>query len=208
MNMIPSLAKTSLRRLRHNQEIFKSAMAMNHEHGHIALNDNNNNYNCNYNNHHLFLARAFMVSTPSLYANTGGVEYSTNNNDMSMLKATTVLCVRKQGQVVIMADGQMTLGSEVVKNNVKKVRRIGDDVIGGFAGATTDAFTLFERLEQRLEEHPGQLTRAAVELAKAWRTDRYLRRLNVCITQRETTNIIDQTVRCRIMAHVISSHGI
>lgn len=97
--------------------------------------------------------------------------------------ATTVLCVRKQGEVVIMADGQMTMGSEVVKNNIRKVRRIGENVIGGFAGATTDAFTLFERLEQRLEEHPGQLTRAAVDLAKAWRTDRYLRRLNVCEIQ-------------------------
>ena len=97
------------------------------------------------------------------------------------LRATTVLCVRKAGEVVIMADGQMTLGSEVMKTNVRKLRRMGTGdavVIGGFAGATTDAFTLFERLEQRLEAHPGQLMRAAVDLAKAWRTDRYLRRLN------------------------------
>ena len=93
---------------------------------------------------------------------------------------TTVLCVRKGDEVVVMADGQVTMGAEVVKPNVRKVRRIGagGNVIGGFAGATADAFTLFERLETKLEEHPGQLTRAAVELAKAWRTDKYLRRLD------------------------------
>jgi ATP-dependent HslUV protease, peptidase subunit HslV len=76
-----------------------------------------------------------------------------------------------------MADGQVTLGSQVIKPNVKKVRRLSGGVVGGFAGATADAFTLFERLEMKLEEHPGQLTRAAVELAKAWRNDKYLRRL-------------------------------
>jgi ATP-dependent HslUV protease subunit HslV len=93
------------------------------------------------------------------------------------VKATTVLCVRKDGQVVLMADGQVTMGSEIVKPNVKKVRVIQPGVIGGFAGATADAFTLFERLENKLEEHPGQLMRAAVELAKAWRTDKFLRKL-------------------------------
>lgn len=92
--------------------------------------------------------------------------------------ATTVLCIRKDGEVVIMADGQVTLGSQVVKPNVNKLRRVNDSVIGGFAGATTDAITLFERLESRLEAHPGQLKRAAVELSKAWRTDKYLRRLD------------------------------
>ncbi|KAH7429541.1 hypothetical protein KP509_09G055100 [Ceratopteris richardii] len=91
---------------------------------------------------------------------------------------TTVLCVRKGPTVVIIADGQVTLGSQVVKPNVRKVRRIGDNVIGGFAGATADALTLFERLENRLEDHSGQLTRAAVELAKQWRTDKFLRRLD------------------------------
>ena len=85
--------------------------------------------------------------------------------------------MRKDDEVVLMADGQVTLGSHVVKPNVKKVRRLQAGVIGGFAGATADAFTLFERLEMKLEEHPGQLTRAAVELAKAWRNDKYLRRL-------------------------------
>ena len=91
---------------------------------------------------------------------------------------TTILTVRKGGLVVIGGDGQVTIGQTVVKSNAKKVRRLGKgDVIGGFAGATADAFTLFERLEAKIEQYPGQLTRAAVELAKDWRTDRYLRRL-------------------------------
>jgi ATP-dependent HslUV protease subunit HslV len=91
---------------------------------------------------------------------------------------TTILTVRKGGKVVIGGDGQVSIGQTVIKSNAKKVRRLGKgDVIGGFAGATADAFTLFERLESKLEQYPGQLTRAAVELAKDWRTDRYLRRL-------------------------------
>ena len=91
---------------------------------------------------------------------------------------TTILTVRKGGRVVIAGDGQVTLGATVIKANARKVRSVGKgDVIGGFAGATADAFTLFERLESKLEQYPGQLTRAAVELAKDWRTDRYLRRL-------------------------------
>ena len=91
---------------------------------------------------------------------------------------TTILAVRKNGSVVIAGDGQVSLGATVIKANARKVRRLGDgSVIGGFAGATADAFTLFERLEAKLEKHPGQLTRACVELAKDWRTDRYLRRL-------------------------------
>ncbi len=91
---------------------------------------------------------------------------------------TTVLTVRKGGRVVIAGDGQVTLGQTIIKSNAKKVRKIGGGgVIGGFAGATADAFTLFERLEAKLEQHPGQLQRACVELAKDWRTDRYLRRL-------------------------------
>ncbi len=91
---------------------------------------------------------------------------------------TTILTVRKAGKVVIAGDGQVSLGQTVIKSNAKKVRRLGrGDVIGGFAGATADAFTLFERLEAKLEQYPGQLTRACVELAKDWRTDRYLRRL-------------------------------
>ncbi len=91
---------------------------------------------------------------------------------------TTILAVRKNGQVVIAGDGQVSMGQTVVKSNAKKVRRLaGGGVIAGFAGATADAFTLFERLEAKLEQHPGQLMRACVELAKDWRTDRYLRRL-------------------------------
>ena len=92
--------------------------------------------------------------------------------------ATTILSVRKGGEVVIAGDGQVSLGETVIKANARKVRRLaGDDVIAGFAGATADAFTLFERLEGKLDQYPGQLMRAAVELAKDWRTDRYLRRL-------------------------------
>lgn len=91
---------------------------------------------------------------------------------------TTILTVRKHGKVVVGGDGQVSIGQTVIKANAKKVRKLGKgDVIGGFAGATADAFTLFERLEAKLEQYPGQLTRAAVELAKDWRTDRYLRRL-------------------------------
>jgi ATP-dependent HslUV protease subunit HslV len=91
---------------------------------------------------------------------------------------TTILCVRKGGQVVIAGDGQVSMGNTIVKANAKKVRRLGKgDVIAGFAGATADAFALFERLEAKLESHPGNLARACVELAKDWRTDRYLRRL-------------------------------
>ena len=91
---------------------------------------------------------------------------------------TTILAVRKNGKVVIAGDGQVSLGPTIIKSNARKVRRLGDgSVIGGFAGATADAFTLFERLEGKLEKHPGQLVRACVELAKDWRTDRYLRRL-------------------------------
>jgi len=93
--------------------------------------------------------------------------------------ATTILMVRKDGRVVIGGDGQVSLGPTIIKGNARKVRRLGKsgDVIAGFAGATADAFTLFERLEAKLDQYPGQLMRACVELAKDWRTDRYLRRL-------------------------------
>ncbi len=91
---------------------------------------------------------------------------------------TTVLSVRRGKDVVMAADGQVSLGSTVIKSSAKKLRRLGDgSIIAGFAGATADALTLFERLEAKLEKHPKQLTRACVELAKDWRTDRYLRRL-------------------------------
>jgi ATP-dependent HslUV protease subunit HslV len=92
---------------------------------------------------------------------------------------TTILCVRRDAQVAMAGDGQVTLGQTVVKANARKVRRIGPGgaILAGFAGATADAFTLLERLETKLERFPGQLERACVELAKDWRTDRYLRRL-------------------------------
>jgi len=91
---------------------------------------------------------------------------------------TTILTVRKGGKVVVAGDGQVSLGQTIIKGNARKVRKVGNgSVIGGFAGATADAFTLFERLENKLERFPDQLKRACVELAKDWRTDRYLRRL-------------------------------
>ncbi|PCI01878.1 MAG: HslU--HslV peptidase proteolytic subunit [Alphaproteobacteria bacterium] len=99
--------------------------------------------------------------------------------DATRWHATTILSVRKDGQVVVGGDGQVSMGQTVLKNNAKKVRRIGknNEIITGFAGSTADAFTLFERLEAKLETYPGQLTRACVELAKDWRTDKYLRKL-------------------------------
>ena len=97
---------------------------------------------------------------------------------MDSWHGTTILGVKKGGKTVIAGDGQVSMGNTVMKPNAKKVRRIGDGkVIGGFAGATADAFTLFERLEKKLEQYNGQLLRAAVELAKDWRTDKYLRNL-------------------------------
>ena len=98
---------------------------------------------------------------------------------MEKYHGTTILGVKRDGKTVIAGDGQVSMGNTVMKPNAKKVRRIGADgkVIGGFAGATADAFTLFERLEKKLEQYNGQLLRAAVELAKDWRTDKYLRNL-------------------------------
>ncbi len=100
------------------------------------------------------------------------------DNQTPSLRGTTILCVRKNGSVVIAGDGQVTFGNTVLKSNAKKVRRLGNgSIIAGFAGATADAFTLFERLEEKIEKYSAQLTRACVELAKDWRTDRYLRKL-------------------------------
>jgi len=95
---------------------------------------------------------------------------------------TTIVAVRKGGSTVIAGDGQVSMGQTVVKGNARKVRRLADGkVIAGFAGATADAFALLDRLEQKLEQYPGQLARACVELAKDWRTDRYLRRLEAML---------------------------
>jgi len=109
---------------------------------------------------------------------------------------TTILHVRKGGMVAIGGDGQVSMGQTVMKHSAKKVRQLaGGKVIGGFAGATADAFTLFERLEAKLEQHPGQLLRAAVELAKDWRTDRYLRRLEamMLVADAETSLVLTGT---------------
>jgi ATP-dependent HslUV protease subunit HslV len=109
-------------------------------------------------------------------------------SDPTTMHGTTILSVRRDGKVVIAGDGQVTFGNTVMKSNAKKVRRLGDGkVIAGFAGATADAFTLFERLEAKLENYPGQLTRACVELAKDWRTDRYLRRLEAMLIVADKT---------------------
>ena len=113
-----------------------------------------------------------------------------------MFHATTILCVRKNDRVAIGGDGQVTLGNTVLKQNAKKIRKMyGDKVIAGFAGATADAFTLFEKFEGKLESYRGNITRAAVELAKDWRTDRILRRLEalLIVADREHTFIISGT---------------
>ncbi|KJS07769.1 MAG: peptidase [Hoeflea sp. BRH_c9] len=111
------------------------------------------------------------------------------HNPFGAMHATTIITVRKGNHVVMAGDGQVSLGQTVMKGNARKVRRIGKDdaVIAGFAGATADAFTLLERLEAKLEQYQGQLTRAAVELAKDWRTDRYLRRLEAMMLVADKT---------------------
>lgn len=104
------------------------------------------------------------------------------NHDKDKMYATTILCVRKGKKAVIIGDGQVTLGDTIMKGNAKKIRKLTDgSIIAGFAGSTADAFTLFERLEAKLEVYPGKLTRACVELAKDWRTDKYLRRLEAML---------------------------
>ena len=111
---------------------------------------------------------------------------------------TTIICLRKGNRVVVAGDGQVSMGATIVKGNARKVRRLkagGSDVVGGFAGATADAFALFERLEAKLEKHPGQLMRACVEMAKDWRTDKYLRRLEamMAVADKSTSLILSGT---------------
>src|SRR5438477_9586131 len=104
---------------------------------------------------------------------------------------TTILSLRKRDQVVVAGDGQVTMGQTVMKANARKVRRLGKgDVIAGFAGATADAFALFERLEAKIEQHPGNLARACVELAKDWRLDKYLRQLQALMAVADATTSI------------------
>ena len=120
------------------------------------------------------------------------IKENSNNN----MHGTTILAVRRKNNVVIAGDGQVSLGNTVMKSNAVKVRRLGNNkVIAGFAGATADAFTLFERLEGKLEKHQNQLTRACVELAKDWRTDKYLRRLEalMAVGDKEKSFIISGT---------------
>ncbi|GAX74406.1 hypothetical protein CEUSTIGMA_g1854.t1 [Chlamydomonas eustigma] len=104
--------------------------------------------------------------------------------------ATTILCVRKEGKVVLIGDGQVSQGSMIVKPNAKKVRKIGEGVVAGFAGSAADGMSLLERLEMKLEEHPGQLMRAAVELAKQWRQDKALRFLQAELLVADSTTTL------------------
>jgi ATP-dependent HslUV protease subunit HslV len=113
-----------------------------------------------------------------------------------MIKGTTILCIRRDGKVAIGGDGQVTMGNTILKHNARKIRRIyGDKVVTGFSGTTADALTLFEKFEGKLESYGGNLTRAAVELAKDWRTDKILRRLEalLIIADKEHTFIISGT---------------
>lgn len=116
-----------------------------------------------------------------------------SENSFLSWHGTTILSVRKGNEIVIAGDGQVSMGSMVLKSNAKKVRCLsGGHVIAGFAGATADAFTLFERLEAKLEQYPTQLTRACVELAKDWRTDKYLRKLEamMAVADKKTSLIL------------------
>lgn len=118
------------------------------------------------------------------------------SNEMPQWHGTTILTVRKGNSVVVAGDGQVSLANTVIKSNARKVRPLGTSgVVAGFAGATADAMTLFERLESKLEQHPGQLTRACVELAKDWRTDRYLRRLEamMIVVDRDVSLVLTGT---------------
>lgn len=118
---------------------------------------------------------------------------STSSSAMPVWHGTTIISVRKNGRVVVAGDGQVSMGQTIMKPNARKVRRLHDgSVIGGFAGATADAFTLFERLESKLDRHSGQLMRAAVELAKDWRTDKYLRNLEamMIVADKDITLVI------------------
>jgi ATP-dependent HslUV protease subunit HslV len=108
-----------------------------------------------------------------------------------MVRSTTILCVRRNGKTVMAGDGQVTLDKTILKSSARKLRRLGDGkVIGGFAGATADAFTLFERFESKLKEFNDNLARAAVELAKDWRTDRFLRRLEALLVVADTERML------------------
>lgn len=119
-----------------------------------------------------------------------------NSHGSALWYGTTILAVRKPNKLCVIGDGQVSMGQTVMKGNARKVRRLaGGDIIAGFAGATADAFTLFERLEEKLERFPGQLQRAAVELAKDWRTEKYLQKLEalLIVADKDTTLVITGT---------------
>jgi ATP-dependent HslUV protease subunit HslV len=125
--------------------------------------------------------------------------------------STTILAVKKAGKLALVGDGQVSMGQTVMKGNARKVRRLGEknDILAGFAGATADAFTLFERLEQKLERFPGNLQRAAVELAKDWRTDKYLRNLEALIIVGDATSLLVVTGRGDVLEpeHPVTAIG-
>ncbi len=122
--------------------------------------------------------------------------------------ATTIVMVRKGGRIVIAGDGQVSLGQTIIKGNARKVRKLGKgDVIAGFAGATADAFTLFERLEGKLDQYPGQLVRACVELAKDWRSDRYLRRLEAMMLVADSRAALVLTGTGDVLEPEAGEHG-
>jgi len=116
---------------------------------------------------------------------------SNHSSSSISLHGTTILCIKYGGEVVIAADGQVSLGNFIMKSTAKKLRTLcNNKIIAGFAGSTADAFTLFERLEAKLEKHPSQLIRASVELAKDWRTDKYLRRLEAMLIVADKNNVL------------------
>lgn len=132
------------------------------------------------------------------------------HDDQNKWYGTTILCVRKDGEVVIAGDGQVSMGHCVMKSTANKLRRLaGGSIIAGFAGSTADAFALFEKLEEKLEKHPQQLLRAAVELAKDWRTDKYLRKLEamLIVANKEITLIVSGTGDVLEPEHSIAAIG-
>lgn len=134
---------------------------------------------------------------------------STENSAIPSWHGTTILAIKKGKKVVIAGDGQVSIGQTVIKGNAKKVRPLaGGKVIAGFAGATADAMTLFERLEAKLEQYPAQLTRACVELAKDWRTDRYLRRLEAMMIVADSSTVLVLTGTGDVLEPELGAIGI
>lgn len=133
----------------------------------------------------------------------------TAKNSSILLRNTTILCVRKNGKVCMAGDGQVSLGPTVVKGNARKVRKVGNDgdIVAGFAGSTADAMTLLDRLEKKLEEHPGQLFRACVELAKSWRSEKYLRSLEATMIVADANMSFEITGNGDVLEPQPTPHG-